>query len=212
MNGYKLSVTTDLVSCLHQLRNDFKHLSGRLSPTQYLWVDAICINLLGIQERNSQVQLMGSIYRFAATTLCWIGKEDGSSSLAMKSLRRISEHVGKIQEGEDDLLWLQQGNLDIIENDAAGGADSHLNSIWLSIQKLFNRPYWVQAWIVQEIVLSKYAMFLCGDETVLWNQILDTCQWLNRVKGRECPAFCSMKLWLAITLPTGIKLLNLHIP
>jgi hypothetical protein len=120
-----------------------------------------------IQERNSQVQLMGSIYRFAATTLCWIGKEGDNSSLAMKYLRRISEHVGQIQEGEDNLLWLQQGNTDIMQHDAADSADSQLNSIWQSIQKLFYCPYWAQAWIQQEVVFSKYAMVLCGDETVV---------------------------------------------
>ncbi|KAF4627649.1 hypothetical protein G7Y89_g10503 [Cudoniella acicularis] len=212
VNGHELTVTTNLVSCLQQLRNDYKHHPGRFSPTQYLWVDAICINQMDIQERNSQVQLMGSIYRFAVTTLCWIGKESDNSSLAIKSLRRISEHVGQIQEGEDDLLWLQQGNTDIMENDAADAADSQLNSIWQSIQKLFHRTYWVRAWILQEIVLSKYATVLCGDETVLLNQILDTSQWLARVQGRECPAFCSIRLWAGITSSTGLELLNLNIP
>jgi hypothetical protein len=99
-----------------------------------------------------------------------------------------------------------------MENDAADGADSQLNPIWRSIQKLFYRPYWIRAWILQEIVLSKYAMVLCGDETVLLNQILDTCQWLERIQGRECPAFCSMRVWARITSSDGFKLLNLHIP
>ena len=208
VNGYQLSVTTNLVSCLQQLRNGFQHHSGRISPTQYLWVDTICINQTDIQERNSQVQLMGSIYRFAVTTLCWIGKEGDNSSLAMNSMRRISEHVGQIREGEDDLLWVQQGNTDVMED----GANSVLNSIWQSIQKLFHRPYWIRAWILQEIVLSKHAMVLCGDETVLLNQILDTSQWLARLRGRVCPAFCSMRLWARITSTTGLLVLNLHLP
>lgn len=118
VNGHVLTATANLILCLKQLRNGYKIHLDRFSPTQYLWVNAICINQWDSQERNSQVKMMGSIYGSAATTLCWIGKEGDNSSLAMKSMksmRRISEHVGQIQEGENDLVWLQQGNPDIME-------------------------------------------------------------------------------------------------
>jgi hypothetical protein len=43
VNGHDLDVTTNLASCLQQLRDHYKHNPGIFSPTQYLWVDAICI-------------------------------------------------------------------------------------------------------------------------------------------------------------------------
>jgi hypothetical protein len=38
-----------------------------------LWADAICINQSDINERNTQVKLMGEIYRTATRVHVWLG-------------------------------------------------------------------------------------------------------------------------------------------
>ncbi|KAL2124105.1 hypothetical protein VTJ04DRAFT_470 [Mycothermus thermophilus] len=64
-----------------------------------LWIDALCINQDDIDERNSQVLLMGELYRHAAAVLSWLGGDEKQedhpvlSSLAtrVESLRVVRE-------------------------------------------------------------------------------------------------------------------------
>jgi hypothetical protein len=53
-NGKQVAVT----------QNPFDALSAflNLGITRYLWVDAVCINQVDLEERGSQVTLMGDIY------------------------------------------------------------------------------------------------------------------------------------------------------
>jgi hypothetical protein len=41
-----------------------------------MWIDAFCIDQSNINERTSQVQLMGQIYSEAGRVIVWIGKEN----------------------------------------------------------------------------------------------------------------------------------------
>jgi len=68
--GKLLFVTPNCESALRHLRLKDK--------TRILWIDAICIDqetgTSSVEERNSQVALMGEIYKKAARTLCWFGQ------------------------------------------------------------------------------------------------------------------------------------------
>jgi len=52
---------------------DFLCLARKLSITDTLWIDAICINQEDVEERNKQVQLMGEIYEKAGQVLIYPG-------------------------------------------------------------------------------------------------------------------------------------------
>jgi hypothetical protein len=54
----------------------------------YLWIDQICIDQNSIAERNSQVQLMASIYKRSKFTVSWLGLS--SSACAEDFLADIS--------------------------------------------------------------------------------------------------------------------------
>jgi len=42
----------------------------------HVWIDAICISQTDVQERSSQVAIMGDIYQQSRMTIVWFGKED----------------------------------------------------------------------------------------------------------------------------------------
>lgn len=44
--------------------------------TDWLWVDAICIDQSNDEERASQVSRMGRIYSSASETVAWLGKDE----------------------------------------------------------------------------------------------------------------------------------------
>ncbi len=45
----------------------------RLDQPRRIWVDAICIRQDDLDERLSQVRMMGDIFRNATQVLCWLG-------------------------------------------------------------------------------------------------------------------------------------------
>ena len=55
------------------------------------WVDAICFNQNSITERNSQVLLMGRIYRESSKVLVWLGPEDDNVSSAITLVEDIAQ-------------------------------------------------------------------------------------------------------------------------
>lgn len=58
-----------------------------------LWVDAICIDQLNVEERSSQVALMRSIYSNASQTAVLFGPEDEFSALGMEFIKRVATTV-----------------------------------------------------------------------------------------------------------------------
>jgi hypothetical protein len=50
-------------------------------PLPCFWADALCINQDDIHERNSQVSMMGDIYRLADEVAVWLGVEKAESWL-----------------------------------------------------------------------------------------------------------------------------------
>ncbi|KAK1749614.1 heterokaryon incompatibility protein-domain-containing protein [Echria macrotheca] len=55
-------------------RNVYQLLHDRssFSRTRWLWIDAVCINQDDVEEKNTQVQMMGEIYRAAERVIIWL--------------------------------------------------------------------------------------------------------------------------------------------
>ncbi|KAL2687893.1 hypothetical protein Neosp_005462 [[Neocosmospora] mangrovei] len=59
------------------------------SPTLYIWIDQICINQSDVKERNSQVMLMGRIYKQSRLCLVWLGGDDQFSQTAIDTMTKL---------------------------------------------------------------------------------------------------------------------------
>ncbi|KAH8732079.1 heterokaryon incompatibility, partial [Phaeosphaeriaceae sp. PMI808] len=67
-NPKKLLVTANCGDAIRALRNCL----WWKSPYR-IWVDAICIDQSNVEEKNSQVNMMGDIYRNAYIVRIWLG-------------------------------------------------------------------------------------------------------------------------------------------
>lgn len=103
------------------------------NTAQWLWIDQLCIDQSNIVERGHQVQSMARIYKNAMEVYVWLGLESEDSGLAI------------------DLL-----DQDYLETEAL--KQRHLGAI----RNLFTRPYWKRLWIVQEVVLARNLVLMCG--------------------------------------------------
>ncbi|KAF5551672.1 integral membrane protein [Fusarium mexicanum] len=146
VNETTLQVAQNLKDALTYLRHDSKPRS--------LWIDAICINQSDVDERNSQVRLMGCIYSSASCVVSWLGLEDDPIDYVeqMRKARSLIELVRPCST--DDLFALlsdspSKGDLEEVFEDG-------LYSLQLVIgERKYRPPYWRRAWIIQEVSLAR---------------------------------------------------------
>jgi len=111
------------------------------TSSDWLWVDALCIDQTNRQERMHQVRVMSRIFEGADGVLIWLG-------LANKEV--------------DDLRdWWIYG---FPESIARG---RQLNLV-PGVQGLCERPYWRRLWVVQELKPARKITLACGPHKLDW--------------------------------------------
>jgi hypothetical protein len=107
---------------------------------EYFWIDAICINQKNREERNQQVNIMGDIFSIAAYVLVWLGPWNDSSNFATDCI--VHANLNADAENVFPETFKQKR------------ADS--------VRSLLNRRYWKRVWIIQELILAREIIVLCG--------------------------------------------------
>lgn len=119
---------------------------------QYFWIDALCINQKDLLERGHQVDLMGLIFSRAYMAIAWLGLAEYESDLAMEipgpNLLTLDE--------EDRAVFHQNYSRYDMER---------------CIEDLLSRDYFSRMWVVQEVLLARDIMILCGSECRSWDEL-----------------------------------------
>jgi len=110
-----------------------------------LWIDAICINQVDIEERSAQVSRMDHIYRLAKRVVVWLGPED--NTLAMETLQHLGTQNemskdschGPSVECVDRIWW--DPLLDL----------PYDKQTWAAIFEFLSSSWFERMWIFQEI-------------------------------------------------------------
>lgn len=126
------------------------------SPSEdiVIWVDALCINQLSVDERNSQVLLMKTIFSNAKRVRVWLGEPTRGSDDALL----ILEDLGHRIPFRDIRLDGKEPN------------EKHAEYL----DELSKRPWWNRVWVQQEYILAKDVMLQCGYRSVDYNSLLKT--------------------------------------
>ncbi|KUJ13434.1 HET-domain-containing protein [Mollisia scopiformis] len=226
VNDATVPVTVNLSSALkHVSKHWQKTFQDRNSNSFRLWVDALCINQLDIQERNEQVLLMRSIYTSAELVLGWLGPEDEKVPLALETLQMLEPEFGDPQDPTWDInklcdfAWLNkypglnEDDPPLVHSLTEDKIWSALaeNKVWSALDLFCHLPYWKRVWIVQEMVLAKRLLFISPSTSasletfgVVCSVLLLITQELN--KGHlSRPHFVSRSTWSVLSLPNGLQ-------
>ncbi|KAH4350890.1 hypothetical protein HBH98_038780 [Parastagonospora nodorum] len=116
LDSRKLAITESLFTALQRFRS--------AQSARVLWADAVCIDQANDIERSSQVNMMGEIYRGAASVLVWLGhEEDSHVQGVLRGIREFFEdgaerhdyywHESQVQtfEGEQVLFDPNKGDI-----------------------------------------------------------------------------------------------------
>ncbi|KAK4498991.1 hypothetical protein PRZ48_009502 [Zasmidium cellare] len=141
----------------HEAQEQFKtHL--RVSLSQHLWIDELCIDQEHLEERGQQVSMMGEIYSKANVVLAWLGDQEPITRNGLEMLRRLdiimdasrSERVTSVSFTDED-FWRRMG------------LEPFTSEQWRAVIDVLTREWFTRTWVIQEVALtSKYAVCLCG--------------------------------------------------
>lgn len=181
-----------------------------------LWIDAVCINQSDIPERNSQVRLMGEVYRSAASVISWIGWEpvlvDGlkrlkeisaiwrdsryhprgpSPSPSVEGLRDSRSGAGSEPEMNAPSRFLEASRE--LWRD---GAEKKLHGLFT----LLLSDYWRRVWIVQEMILARREthVYVCGRDAASDAEVEAFCECVTACFGGEKPDAVSHQVWMSM--------------
>ncbi|KAF7192838.1 Heterokaryon incompatibility protein 6, OR allele [Pseudocercospora fuligena] len=140
-----------------------------------LWIDAICVNQKGLDERSQQVALMGRIYSCGIRNLIYLGNGPGIVAKAIfdvieaatikLSTAIILESDG-VQEDWTYERWKPKSwkaSSPLIEADVT------------PLEQLFERPWFTRLWVMQEACLAKENFVCFGNMHGDFQQLLDIC-------------------------------------
>lgn len=166
-----IEVTPNLRVALSYLR-----LHGN---SRYLWVDAICINQIDVQERNHQVGLMRKIYSCAKRVMIWLG-----------SGKRIEDAICRLGGHQPNHIFADL---------AAPFTTIGQFGLEMSVERLINLPWFERVWVIQEAVFAKEAMILGGRQSLEWTTLIEatfkfreTCQ-LDELRIMRCDALLGIE-------------------
>jgi hypothetical protein len=124
-----------------------------------LWVDAICIDQYNVKERQIQIRYMCNIYRGAQRVIVYLGEEaDGSEQMpelfrAMAYIRALS----KSREADPNARLEHSDHTCDVTLCLAG------SSAWAAARAFYGRPWMRRVWVIQEMVVAKDLVFVCGN-------------------------------------------------
>ncbi|KAM7215264.1 Heterokaryon incompatibility protein (HET) domain containing protein [Rhypophila decipiens] len=160
LNGVPFTVWENAKAALRRLRYADK--------PRRLWVDAICINQHDNREKEQQLPLMQGIYPQAErTALSGIGM--AKLTLGALQISQMSRKTA-VLSGE----WGQNINPDYDNIKKMAGtefADHGAELEWGEVRELLARPWWSRAWIIQEAVLARDLVLICGPDSAPWEAV-----------------------------------------
>jgi hypothetical protein len=124
---------------------------NQVNAGELVWIDQICINQGDQDEKLDQIYRMGEIYSKATKVFIWLGPTANESDVALESMEGMLDQVVRLNEAtarREDLP------LDLASaiNTSHGQRYGHL----------FSRPWFRRLWTVQEALLARELVIMCG--------------------------------------------------
>jgi hypothetical protein len=133
-NGY-LMIGSNLRDFLLEFRK------RRIS--QFLWVDAICIDQASDEDKNIQIPLMRYFYESAEAVHVWLGDATPMEKGALRILPAITKKLNSIESAVME-HGVKPSVEEFLERQELPPPDHH---IWVSLASILSRSWWNRLWV-----------------------------------------------------------------
>ncbi|KAI0381327.1 heterokaryon incompatibility protein-domain-containing protein [Hypomontagnella monticulosa] len=141
------SVSETVLEVLNQVQAS-QHATN---TKQLLWIDQICINQDDPAEKVDQIYRMGEIYSKAEKVFIWLGPTANNSDLALENMPRMLDEILAINNA---ILSRQD-----LPDDTAAAINADHGRIY---GHLLSRQWFRRLWTVQEALLARKLVVMCG--------------------------------------------------
>lgn len=168
LNGRPFKVLESVFAVLDTIAHNPGFTPGEPWSESWWWIDSVCINQNDPVERESQVKLMGEIYRQSHRTVGWLGV--GSAEVG-----RVEDR-GFITRGEialESLRELCHYRDDVVKGPAREKAMRTVSARvdWDAVGELLRRPWWTRVWTLQEFLIPSEFELWCGMRRISRNRL-----------------------------------------
>ncbi|KAK1827172.1 heterokaryon incompatibility protein-domain-containing protein [Podospora conica] len=215
-NTTPIQVDNAILHIGRNLRSALLHLRDEEQP-RTLWVDAACINQKDLDERSTQVPLMGDIYTKATRAIAWLGcpcclLADVKPGIIWDRRDHLRDNLRKINDlftalhllDEEAGLVADEGLQVIPKTGGCYEAIWRMDLPWDAI--LSDNPWWTRAWTLQEIVLARDAVLCMSNQEVAWDAF---CRSIAHYKALGLPNFSGT--WFGSKTNSGLEPLDMVI-
>ncbi|RFU81527.1 hypothetical protein TARUN_686 [Trichoderma arundinaceum] len=156
------------------------------TPPLRIWLDLLCINPRDTREESERRAHMARAYRHAKMVVGWLGLKDSTSDLAIDIIKAWDKCMpltfgepGDREAHPENYAPIMQwmGPVAHLSDIPEGITDPREVPSYKAIFSFLNRPYFRNAWILDDMSKARFPAFLLGDDIVSWMQVLR----LNRV-------------------------------
>lgn len=171
----KMGLDRGIIPISRNLDIALRHLRDQ-SRSRTIWIDAICIDQDGTEEKSKQVAMMGRIFSLASCVTIWLGPEEDDSTKALDLMHEIAQHI--------DFNWhtheLRPSQFTNQPHWANYRIDYPFESGELDpVSALLQRPYFERTWVRQEVALATQASVQCGQQRLPWEEFRNIIACLN---------------------------------
>jgi hypothetical protein len=145
-----------------------------------VWIDAISINQDDDKEKAQQVAMMVDIYARARTVYGYLGEDADNSDELLRYLIRL--HTDSLENPRiaagmaglfDQRFHETRVTIESVEAaEHALEASPEKRSILIAWWRLLCRPWFERIWIVQEVLVAKEVVLICGSQTFTLEQLI----------------------------------------
>lgn len=122
------------------------------NPTDFFWIDQLCINQADPVEKAAQVSVMGQIYSLTKQVVAWMGRGDRSSKRAIAFVRMLS---GQIEDLEREGLQPTRASLKSLPGRVRNDVPQlKASRKWSALSHLLGNPWFERVWVMQEVIMA----------------------------------------------------------
>jgi len=168
-DGQLLEIRENLHSLLWHIR---EFVEWEPQTTEFFWADAICINQADEEEKSQQIRLMQEIYYRADTVILWLGEETFDTRMGLEMIDRVTkalyDHSSFDPETREHALDME----DVMRDPQSFGIPDDDDIGWKAVYEILEDPLFTRVWIIQELLMARQAIFLCGLTLISANFLL----------------------------------------
>ena len=160
-------IVCDGQACIvgHNLFQALEHLRIKWGQVA-IWIDALCINQGDTEEKTEQVRMMRDIYDRASLVIVWLGRGTDRDILGWQFAERLwAARKYHDEEVPLSINGLRLSSLHRLSADTLAIPQELLNNHdeeWAALAALLSREWFTRVWVIQELLVARQAVFLCG--------------------------------------------------